>query len=336
MRDLIDIISEASNPLSNQAFRSWFGNSKTVDRDGTPIVFYHGSPRGNHIDAFSASENDGIYFTNDPDYAGNYAVEFRQNEDPMGPFGQYPAPGDPFDWTDQTGAIYPVYLSIKNPLIISEHDEEQRAAYTDRGLDRIKLKAEGYDGIILLYDDGEIEAQIFDPYQAKSVFNQGTFDSRSHHISEDLNEEIITISPEPKDDEVFANRMQKHFQAWRPTDLKKIGEINGLEIMSLWPISWHNHIFFTQHKQPVGYATLLKAPTGGENSVGVSIIWLPKEERHKGFGLAFYKLLLDLGLTIVADRHQTKSVQVIWQRLALSPGITVTDENGERIARKDS
>ena len=128
------------------------------------IKMYHGQPRpaDGQIKNFELNHpKDGIYFTSDPDYAANYAVEFRaQDRDPD------------VDSFAKTGVIYPVYLDIKNPLILSGEDEEAVGLYTQRGFDREEVMSRGHDGIVLKYADGEIEAQVFDPKQIKSAIGE--------------------------------------------------------------------------------------------------------------------------------------------------------------------
>lgn len=110
---------------------------------------------------------DGIYFTPDPDYADGFTSEL---------YGESGA----------SGAIYPVYLSIKNPYVVdAKYDSNEWNNAVGRGLDREKLKDQGYDGVILKdSENGEIDQIIaFEPEQIKSaVGNRGTFDSTNPDI----------------------------------------------------------------------------------------------------------------------------------------------------------
>ncbi len=58
-------------------FANWFGNSKTVDIDGNPEVFYHGTQRPDRIGSvfYKSRAHSGpmSYFTNDPEIASGYA-----------------------------------------------------------------------------------------------------------------------------------------------------------------------------------------------------------------------------------------------------------------------
>jgi len=145
-------------PEQSDQFKSWFGDSKTVDESGQPMVFYHGTV--GDIDAFDDRRklNDGIYFTSDPSYAGSYA-EARS------------------DLAGGGANIVPAYLKIDNPLILNGENEAQRDRYIDRRYNVNDLADQGYDGIMMRYDDGEIEAMVFDPAQIKSATgNSGAFD----------------------------------------------------------------------------------------------------------------------------------------------------------------
>jgi len=75
-------------------FRQWFSGSKVTSKSGAPMRMYHGSPSG-EIKMFGPYNfglfGEGYYFTNNPDVASTYAKK-----------------GSP--------TVYPVYLSIKNPM----------------------------------------------------------------------------------------------------------------------------------------------------------------------------------------------------------------------------
>ncbi len=40
--------------FNSDNFRQWFGNSKMIDTDGEPRVFYHGTGRAGKFDTFKA------------------------------------------------------------------------------------------------------------------------------------------------------------------------------------------------------------------------------------------------------------------------------------------
>ena len=82
-----------------RAFYEWFGDSKVVDENGRPLVVYHGGKKG--IKSFSnkyATDENMFFFTSNQGLAEDYR---GYNESDL-------------NNTD----IYPVYLRIKNPLIL--------------------------------------------------------------------------------------------------------------------------------------------------------------------------------------------------------------------------
>ena len=99
----------------SQAFKRWFGESKVVDENGDPLVVYHGTVKGGFvgstdIEAFDSdkvgdrwnADSRGFFFTNDQKIADYYSQE-------EGSFRREDGHGE--------GAVYPVYLSLQNPLI---------------------------------------------------------------------------------------------------------------------------------------------------------------------------------------------------------------------------
>ena len=190
------------------AFKKWFSNSKIVDKQGNPLVVYHGTTEKvdfksfNKFSFFSTMSSDAERYT-ETDLYGK----------------------------DAKPRIIPVYLSIKKPLdLISIGDitkDFQLKSFLDKlskinkNFSNIKLNdmyegeptyyalfdfdnypnkeydtiheyAEklGYDGIKLI-ENGIINYQVFEPTQVKSVFNQGTFDENNANISYQLEPAVI-------------------------------------------------------------------------------------------------------------------------------------------------
>ena len=163
----------AHTPQDIANFWNWFGDSKIVDKDGKPLVVYHGTPNAT-FDTFKNSEK-GIYF----------ATEKRKNS--VAGF-----------YAGDKGNIIPVYLSIKNPFI----GTPQEVANVKENIS--EYKAKGYDGIISVADShlksqyynyatnkveteelnpsDIIEIIAFEPNQIKSVNNTGEFDVNNKDI----------------------------------------------------------------------------------------------------------------------------------------------------------
>jgi hypothetical protein len=85
------------------AFKQWFGDSKVADENGEPLVVYHGTSQNQKGEAFTFFDTYGssyglmgmgAYFTDNPEVASSYTTKGK---------------GD-------TPTVYPVFLSIKNPL----------------------------------------------------------------------------------------------------------------------------------------------------------------------------------------------------------------------------
>jgi len=84
-------------------FKSWFGDSKVVDKNGDPLQVYHGTNKTQQGEAFKYFDTygseyglmgQGSYFTDNPDIASEYTQKGR---------GTSPT-------------VYPVYLSLQNPI----------------------------------------------------------------------------------------------------------------------------------------------------------------------------------------------------------------------------
>ncbi len=135
------------------AFKRWFGDSKVVDKDGNPVVVYHGTD--SKFKKFNTEE--GAFF-----FGGWQSESFAQT------YGKN---------------VIPAYVRITNPFKASFEE------FIDYDIDNLKSK--GYDGV--LYEEkvegmpGEITQQwvAFEPNQVKSVFNKGTFSLNKEEIDEE-------------------------------------------------------------------------------------------------------------------------------------------------------
>ena len=88
--------------IDTPAFQNWFGDSKVLDAENKPLLMYHGTNKGgdeglDFFDTYSSRHGlfgQGSYFTDNAEVASSYTKKGK---------GQNPA-------------VYPVYLSIKNPI----------------------------------------------------------------------------------------------------------------------------------------------------------------------------------------------------------------------------
>ncbi|MEY8688472.1 MAG: hypothetical protein AB9M53_01150 [Leptothrix sp. (in: b-proteobacteria)] len=160
-------------------FKKWFGDSKVVDGDGKPLRVYHGTSADfSEFDAGKAGSNFGmdsygIFFADKPNISAHSAAAVS---------GFKSKGGD---------NIMPVYLSIKNPLVVRSAKHVTRAYDDPREIGGSELfdrsdkerimkqaKAGGHDGIRFEPGpDGDGMWIAFQPTQIKSATgNRGTFD----------------------------------------------------------------------------------------------------------------------------------------------------------------
>ena len=157
-------------------FKRWFGDSKVVDADGKPLVVYHGTNKD--ISEFATRQKVprnrfyagelGSWFGSDPGVANTFST------------GRYA----------ESGAIYPVYLSIKNPREFESYNEFLDFAEGRKSASsvRAELEKEGHDGIVVRNSVTDLSAMrddwvAFRPDQIKSAIgNRGTFDPNNPDI----------------------------------------------------------------------------------------------------------------------------------------------------------
>jgi hypothetical protein len=173
------------DPEALKNFWNWFRGSKVVDAQGRPLVVYHGTGSdfkefmSNKVGQNFKASHLGFYFTNAaiPDILngfgfGSTASEYATN-----------AGGNP--------TVMPVYLSLKNPLILDDsHEWGSAASSLDKRVSDIArwTKKDGQDGVIIgdgTGEDMEIICVAFSPNQIKSATgNKGTFNPNSPNITE--------------------------------------------------------------------------------------------------------------------------------------------------------
>lgn len=165
-----------------EEFQEWIGDSVAIDKNGDPIVFYHGTNQD--LKEFKPSKEGvlgkGIYITPDAEYASSYAEESA--------FGDKRGTG---------GNVIPLFARVTYPLIVKykqgydpaiqalealgvdtdkayqivEKSQEEFGNMTNQIMSRAKKL--GYDAIFYNNEDGSIrEAVVFEPNQVKSAFNQ--------------------------------------------------------------------------------------------------------------------------------------------------------------------
>ena len=198
--------------VDSDAFKAWFGDSKVVDKDGKPLVVYHGTTAV--FSAFSEAKTGasidsgflgkGFYFSTDPRIASSYTSigrPARENAPNVMPV--YVSLQNPYQWGIKTTGVRGAVLND------SGLPRELRAAVywragfrfddhaePDFGMEqplsealRDELMARGYDGVIADFPArdgvgiGDREIVAFRPEQIKSAIgNRGTFDPNNADI----------------------------------------------------------------------------------------------------------------------------------------------------------
>jgi hypothetical protein len=168
----------------NQKFKAWFSGSKITDAQGRPMKMYHGTKAAfAEFDESKFGISDegwmgkGFYFTYNPEEASGYAL------------------GEMFGKGDSPNVV-PVYLSIKNPLLITMSvlpdgrtlkDMHEGTIISDKGSKAVRSLADtgGHDGIVLANKEGKpLHVVAFRPNQIKSAIgNNGQFDPKSLSIT---------------------------------------------------------------------------------------------------------------------------------------------------------
>lgn len=167
------------------AFQKWFGESKVVNADGTPMVVYHGTDAYDQINVFKRGKKGwlgpGIYLAQNRNDAQHYA-----------------------DKSGYGGRVYELYARVENPLVVTQSNpvpEILQAAYNRSSIyekrsakqandvsiltpaDIKKLQEKGYDGIIWKFGKGPWEINVFSPEQLKSATdNTGAYSRESKDI----------------------------------------------------------------------------------------------------------------------------------------------------------
>jgi hypothetical protein len=181
--DMQDIFYSPKTP----EFKKWFGDSKVVDKDGSPLRVHHGSAieirefkhdHGHPIVWNNAQkELNAFFFTGSKDVAlsASFAAEnkYRMSDKFTGKTGHHTAE---------------TFLSIKNPKrenITFLNKIEEEFTYARVRDYKKKLLENGHDGIIFKgkhKGKDYAEYAVFDPTQIKSTSNRGTFDSANPDI----------------------------------------------------------------------------------------------------------------------------------------------------------
>lgn len=182
------------------AFTRWFGNSKAVNRNGEPLLVFHGA--GARFTTFDAGGKP-IWMTANIQYAEKYSTANRAAEKLLPSSSIYAGNVD---------RVIPAYIRVENPANVGDTDggfdgnymdlakrigvrpSELRQAWEEAGRPEMLwqavnskqmselLKRHGYDGIQAI-ENGVATWAVLEPAQIKSaVANNGAFSLKSADI----------------------------------------------------------------------------------------------------------------------------------------------------------
>ena len=180
--------------LEQSPFAAWFKNSKVVDKNGKPLIVYHGSPdltefKETYIFKRKFNEGQEFFFTDNYSMAKSYADPKRA-----------------FDYQNAEEGIIPAYLSLQNPLIVDAENQIWRRFEVEISGEKLfgtrsvmkYARNNGYDGVIIknvrdYYEGNERRAKggnvyvAFSPNQIKLADGSNTtFDADNPDIRYDL------------------------------------------------------------------------------------------------------------------------------------------------------
>ncbi len=190
LNGFIHSISDKSSPVNanskrisqteTKQFKRWFGNSKVVDKNGKPLIVYHGT--GSEFvqfdlqksgDNFGETSEGLFFFTNKRDGYQDSAADYAKRAIENG----------------GTAKVLEVYLSIEKPLKIDSKGYYTPTAYFDNHAEEIynEYLSGDYDGIIIENSDKSIDDSVIymidNPTKVKSATdNIGTFDKNNSNI----------------------------------------------------------------------------------------------------------------------------------------------------------
>lgn len=188
----------ADRVIDTPEFKAWFGDSKVVDKNGEPLVVYHGTSASE----FSKFKGMGVagWFSEDPELANVYAEERGVEEERIYPV--YLSVKYPFDFvalgleaeTEVTATEFAEKTGLDIPLEdVYEDDDEKRPVWNyfeDFISDPSFL--DSYDGIYIK-EKGGITWGVFGAEQIKSAIgNKGTFDPSDP----DITASVSSVPPE--------------------------------------------------------------------------------------------------------------------------------------------
>jgi hypothetical protein len=175
-----EYLNEQQNNKSNinDNFWKWFGDSKMVKSNGTPIIFYHGTNK--IFDIFKLGQKtrqsyycDGFYFHKNSKKVYDYGNKILKC---------FLSIKKPFHINNETLNLVDKYSETDNAKLYI-NDVEQFCKYTigyrsENNKFKVNIINDGYDGVII---ENDIYI-VFNPNQIKSFENDGTWDINDDNI----------------------------------------------------------------------------------------------------------------------------------------------------------
>ncbi len=160
--------------VRTEAFKNWFGDwehdpenaSRVVDKNGEPLVVYHGTP--NEFTVFRHTQQ------NDAGWLGEGYYFYGVEEESHGYMGK------------KDGHLMALFLNVRDPYYLSEEEHDELAERDDADFSAEfteRIREDGYDGV---YYNGDLrqEWMAVEPTQIKSATdNRGTFDGENPDVT---------------------------------------------------------------------------------------------------------------------------------------------------------
>lgn len=260
-RGLGGLLDDAGGPVRP----TFLGGTGPTRPDGKPATYYHGSrddisffarQHGRQKDAGWLGR--GVYLTNDPDLAHEYARVKRRPD------------GTDTGVADQN--VMPLYAAVKNPYFADLKLKRTLSRYSPQEISTFTklLRNKGYDGVVLNLDHGLQELVAFEPGDVKSAIgNNGEFDgndprvNRSAESTDPTRNNAKTYTSQDIKDHVEKVLAKSVKLAWATFthagqfDRTKAGDFIRLSIHALDPMStaYHEslHAFFAQLRDAGAY-----------------------------------------------------------------------------------
>lgn len=207
------LISPAQRALTRtDAFKEWFGSSKMTAQDGTPLLFMHGTPAkfdafdSKHVGANSSHTSAGLghFFTREVGTAQRYA---------------------------DGGTILKGWIKMERPYVMPLKEAQAFESAKDSAARRMELQQKGYDGAVILDDQGKPWATVaFHPWQFKSTENKGAFDEFDDRFRFSRTNQgqagAWPIEPIGKGDRFIYNMQDKQIDTKRVVEAAKKSGVN--------------------------------------------------------------------------------------------------------------